>query len=461
MPEAHPSHELLERFMRGDLDTDTSGVIVRHLLTGCSGCRHITGSLWREIEQGLSAHSSQAPASESLPTSPYEEVFDRVLARASLEAGDLGQERASAPSLVVELSGHPQPRRLTMVRNSRRFQTWALCELLAEKSYDTRFEDAQAGVELAEVAVAVAQKLAPATYGERQTQDLLGRAWAYLGNALRVRSDLRQADEALRQAAVCFDKGSGDRLDRALLYRFQAHLLRARRQFESAHRLQDRATALYREFGETGLVANTLSDQALGRVYSGEAERAIPLLEEALEMLDDQSERRLTAAIRHNLALCLSEIGLSERALQQLRLLRPVYQELGDELTLVRVLWLEGKILHDLGFDERAEMALQEARDAFAEHGVAYDAALVSLDLAAVFAAQGRHSDLRHLAEQMVLIFESRDVHREAMAALSVFRQAARAEEATLALVHEISAYLRRARTTPGLRFVHPKSGTL
>lgn len=459
MPEAHPSRKLLEQFMLGELERDTAGEIVGHLLSDCPACKQITGSLWRDIENGLGAALLDDAETEMSQSSPYEGLFDRALAHASREMADLARERASAPALYLELSGHPQPRRLTLARNSRRFQTWALCELLIEKSYDTRFDDVQTGVELAELAVAAAQNLDAEIYGAQQSRDLLGRAWAYLGNALRVRSDLREADAALREAGECFDQGTGDRLDRALLYRFQAHLLRARRQFEPAHRLQDRALALYRECGETSLVANTLADQALGVVYAGEPERAIPLFEEALELVDAPGEPRTAAAIRHNLAHCLNEVGLSEQALHQLRQVRPVYRELGDGLSLVRVRWLEGKILHDLGHERQAEEALTEARDAFVDQDVAYDAALVSLDLAATFASQGRLSDMRRLAEQMVPIFESRDVHREALAALLVFRQAVRAEEATLALVHEISVYLRQARSDPGLRFVYPRAG--
>ena len=53
----------------------------------------------------------------------------------------------------------------------------------------------------------------------------------------------------------------------------------------------------------------------------------------------------------------------------------------------------------------------------------------------------------------MLPIFESRDVHRGALAALILFRQAAEAERVTLALVREISAYLEKARHNPKLKF--------
>jgi hypothetical protein len=53
----------------------------------------------------------------------------------------------------------------------------------------------------------------------------------------------------------------------------------------------------------------------------------------------------------------------------------------------------------------------------------------------------------------MLPIFRSLEVHREAMAALIVFQQAAEEERATLGLVEEIAAYLRRAARDPGLPF--------
>jgi hypothetical protein len=101
---------------------------------------------------------------------------------------------------------------------------------------------------------------------------------------------------------------------------------------------------------------------------------------------------------------------------------------------------------------EQAEEALREARDGFVERGIGFDGALASLDLATVYAKQGRTGELKHLAEEMVPVFESRDVHQEALAALLLFRQAAEAEEVTLGLLKRISDYLQRARRNPELR---------
>jgi tetratricopeptide (TPR) repeat protein len=375
------------------------------------------------------------------------------MSRALNEAREVGRNCAAAEQLYEELMKHPPKRRLTLVRNSRRFQIPELCQLLIDKGFDQRFTEVQLGVELTELAIAVGQQLNDETYGPAETSDLVGRAWAYHGNALRVASDLRLADQALQEAKRCFAEGVGGDLDKALVCRFSGLLLRARRDFEEAHSLQDHAIKLYLRHGETRLAARVMGDQALGVVYAGEPDRAIPCFERALELYVELGDEREVASARHNLAFCLTETGQHEKALAQVAEIRPLLEGTGDYLSLTRLRWLEGKILFALDRDWQAEKALVEAREAFIEAAIGYDAALVCLDLAAVYARRARTAEMRDLAEKMVPIFQSRDVHREAIAALIVFHEAALAETASLALVERISQYLRVAQHDPKLRF--------
>jgi hypothetical protein len=57
---------------------------------------------------------------------------------------------------------------------------------------------------------------------------------------------------------------------------------------------------------------------------------------------------------------------------------------------------------------------------------------------------------MRRLAEEMLPIFKSRDIHREALAALLVFQKAAEMERVTLGLIREVSSYLKETRATAG-----------
>jgi hypothetical protein len=92
-------------------------------------------------------------------------------------------------------------------------------------------------------------------------------------------------------------------------------------------------------------------------------------------------------------------------------------------------------------------------RGDLASEDIAYDTALVSLELAKLFAAEGRSAEVRALARHMVPIFQSQQIHREALAALAFFRQAAERDAVTVELAEEVRAYLDRARRNPALRF--------
>jgi len=73
-----------------------------------------------------------------------------------------------------------------------------------------------------------------------------------------------------------------------------------------------------------------------------------------------------------------------------------------------------------------------------------YDAALVSLDLAVLFALEHRTEDLKRLAAEVMQVFESRDVHREAVAALILFQNACEEERLTAELAGQIAAIVQR-----------------
>lgn len=158
-------------------------------------------------------------------------------------------------------------------------------------------------------------------------------------------------------------------------------------------------------------------------------------------------------AARHNLIWYLNESGQYLEARRALEETRNVYLRTAEPINLVRLRWLEGRIALGLGRLDEAEPALREARDAFVERGIGFDAALVSLDLAAVYARRGEPGEVKRFAAEMLPIFESRDLHTEAVAALAIFRQAAEAEEVTLDLLERMARYLQRARRNPELRF--------
>lgn len=459
MADTHPTRQTIERFLAGELSDEQRNTVLKHLLTDCPDCREITGDRWLQIIDGLHASRTEVAMGSAVAApadSPYGAAFKRAIDFAVAEARYQERSWTVAYQLLDELLVHPPQRRLTLVRNSRRFRNPELCQILIDKGFDQRFAEVQRGVELTELAVAVGEQLDEEICTPAERNGLLGRAWAYHGNAQRVASELRLADKALKQARRCFEKGDTNDLDRALWCRFMALLQRARREFVAARRLQDQAIRLYLQHNESRIASHVMSDQGLALLYGGEPLAARARLEQALALVMTSGSAREIANMRHNLAYSLAEVGEPGRALEIIAEVRPVLQESGDTLSLMRLRWLEGKILFGMDRDHQAEEALVEARDAFIEETIGYDTALICLDLALLYARQGRSREMRQLAESMVPIFQSRDVHREALAALILFREAAVAETATLTLIERVGRYLRLARHDPKLRFELP-----
>jgi hypothetical protein len=107
----------------------------------------------------------------------------------------------------------------------------------------------------------------------------------------------------------------------------------------------------------------------------------------------------------------------------------------------------------EAGLDRTGEAgeAFRQVRNAFAARGIAYDAALATLELSVIYLNEGRTADVRTLAREMAPVFRAQGVHREALAALQVFCEAAEREEATAELAHRVLDYLLRGRYEEGL----------
>jgi hypothetical protein len=137
---------------------------------------------------------------------------------------------------------------------------------------------------------------------------------------------------------------------------------------------------------------------------------------------------------------------------------RPLYAAFPDGYTQNRRHWVAGKIARGLGRNREAEARLQAAREGFIASGETFASALVSLELAALYARQNRTAELKQVAEEMLTIFSSGQIPREALAALSFLQQAALAERANLELVTRVATFVKRLQSDPNLSFVQPVS---
>jgi tetratricopeptide (TPR) repeat protein len=180
---------------------------------------------------------------------------------------------------------------------------------------------------------------------------------------------------------------------------------------------------------------------------------AIEALEQARPLVERQADLRNRCVLEFNLCKCLIDAGRHAEAAALLPKVKGLARQLGNGLDLLRCRWLQGLVAAGLGQLEEAAADLEAVAGELAALGIAFDAAQASLDLAVLSLRQGRPAEVKRLAGQIVAVFKAQRVHREALAAVIVFHEAAEQERATAELAKKLSDYLRRAQHAPGLRF--------
>jgi transcriptional regulator with XRE-family HTH domain/tetratricopeptide (TPR) repeat protein len=359
------------------------------------------------------------------------------------------EEQCQAPFLWERLRRYKAGERRAVVQTTPEFHSAGLCVLVCEESVKAAADDAGQALELAELALLIANFLA----GEEKVRvRLQGWSWAFVGNARRVGSDLHGADEAFARSRELWRAGEPADpgfLDETRLLDLEASLRRDQGRLAESLNLLDRALAV----GPKEAANRLLVKRAKTLEEMSDYEGAVAALRQATPLIPEESDPRLFLCLRFDLLVNLCHLGRHAEAVSGLPEVRSLTVRLGNQLDLVRLRWLEGRIAAGLGQAEAAASALRQVRGEFVTCGIAYDAALVTLELAALLAGQGRAGEVKDLARQTAFIFQAQGVHREALTALTLFRQAAEEEAVTAELALELLDFLERARHDPGLRF--------
>lgn len=282
---------------------------------------------------------------------------------------------------------------------------------------------------------------------------VLGFCEPFVANALRVCGKLAAAGESFARAGEQWNRGEGGDpaglLDGARRLDLEASLLRLTGRFAEAQDLLDRALAA----SPLEAVARLLIKKATTHTRAGDYEFALEVLRQAESRIDVEREPRLPWVLHFNRGVAFCHLDRYEDAERLLPLVEALAADLRTALDGVRTLWLKGRTLAGLGRREEAIAALMQVRRYFLDEKMAFDFALVSVELATLFLEQGRTRLAKEIAEEMLWIFKGERVHQEALAALALFCQAVEAEEAQADWTRRLVKYLYRAQYNPHLQF--------
>lgn len=410
------------------------------------------------LEKSLSLGDNGIPKSLTLDlTQAAGEAVLAGVAPALLEIPALGgMEPEEAPLSPAEARRHaaelwqtvvdlPHKRRKTVLAVAKEYHTWAMSELLCEKSAEWAAGRAGDARELAELALAVAGKV-PVPGPEGCRIRLQGYCWGFVGNARRVCGDLPAADEAFLLSSGLWDKGEPSALwplDGARLLDLESSLRRHQERYSEALALLDEALAAYPKRDPHR--GRLLLKKAFTLEQQGICAKALEVLEEAAaELTGNSIAPRLLFALQFNRAVLLYHLGHYAEAEALLPEIWSRTEALDNELDAVRTLWLEGRLAAALGRSAEAVEALGKVREEFALRQIALDTALATLELAELYLEEGRNSEVRGLAQEMLWIFKSQQVKQKTLSSLKLFCDAAEREAATVEMVRRLAAELRR-----------------
>lgn len=403
--------------------------LVRHLLADCAPCRGNLREAASKAPEGYNYSASFAGAEQSL--------------NAFLATG-----RASEPSedqLAAELELLPVEEQAARVVADGRFASPSLVKHLIDASHAVRYQDAARMLHLANLARLAAEACSVAAVGSALRQsDLRAQAWRQYANALRVLGRLREAEEAFATARFHMAAGTRDPLLRARLCTQTVSLRLAQRRFEEAIALAEEAEEIYAELGDEHARASTLVQKAIACLYAGEAEESIQILNQAIPRIEAERDPNLLLSACHNLVRSYIELGRPEQALSLYGETRDLYRRSEDPLFRLRLAWQEGLLLRDLGHLQAAEATLLQARQGFVERELFYEAALISLDLAAVYVKLQAETRFRQTVVETVPIFRALGVERELLGSLLQLEQLSHQNRQTLALLQVLNSRIEQ-----------------
>lgn len=434
----HPTPAELESFLQGSLGADRVRSIVLHLVRGCASCRAVAAPLLRVmLGPSVSALSSREEA-----------AYDRAIDRA-FETVDEKKDQAAVTTVAL-LAGRGEP---SSPGGNAGLDDLSLYEDFLARSWALRYQNPEKMVELACFAVSVAARLSTRLYGPQRVKDLQCRAWTELANAHRVADELDQAESALGRAAELYLDGSGDELLGVRLYDVYASLCADRRRFALALEAIDTVHDVYSKRGDAHGTGRALVSKGIYTGYAGHPKEAIRLLEQGLARIDDRREPGLVWIAVHNQLCFLVDLERYEEARKVLVRSRSRCEPALGRVSRIKLRWLEGRIHAGLARLEEAERDFRAVRQDFEQAGLGYNAALASLDLAAVCLRRGDSAEAKRTAAAAIEVFHALRIQREALTAVLLLESALERGIATVALLQKVADFLRRAESDEGARF--------
>jgi tetratricopeptide (TPR) repeat protein len=324
------------------------------------------------------------------------------------EQGDHGDP---VDRLLRELISTSSDQRVSVLGDPR-FRDPKLLERLLQLSQEEQFRHPVQAEELALLAARLSGFL-----GEEMQKSpaALPRALCLGANARRLANDVLAADALLAHACPFLETLA----EKAFYSRVAALIRWQEGRLEESQALLQHAARLYLARGSRGEAGACKS--FLGMLLYEEGGLGDPLSALQSGWIEMPHDATPLLALRTGLTLanCLADRLQVERAQWLLKEVWPLYSQLSDDQELLHAFWLEGRVLAKFGRRDEALSMLESVRLRFLTGATPAEAALVSMDLVPLLAAEGRPEHIQQLATDLLTALGPMDLAEKLISSLA------------------------------------------
>ncbi len=425
--EFHVTKEMAERLVTGTLSKRTRKQVIRHLLGGCGKCMDMIRSV-----------------ASPRPDEDYSGPLRRVGLGFVVAKGQVDEEIIHAKRLWPDLEKQTPELRLFMVKHLPEFRTWGIYSVVLAKVKTISRNDPLQAVDLAHLAVNIAETLDVQFYGEERRADFIGAGYTALGNTKRLASDFDGATAALDEAERWLEEGTGDLFERANLISIRSSLVSDLGNIEDATEMLFPAIRLARRMGDQHFEGKLILKQS-SNIGFVDPVSALELANKGLRLLEGgEPDAHLELTGRYLTAYWTNELGDSQGARAKLEPCRRQIKRFGDVFWTGRLINLEGRIARAEGRLSQSEFFFRQLVDLYAEADFEFDLALASLDLSAVLTIQGKVEESTRILQDLYPILQNWNLNVDILRSWLILQEGLKLRTMQEEAFRELEMLLRR-----------------
>lgn len=361
-------------------------------------------------------------------------------------AGRLERERDESSDVVARYLRDTPTDEWSRLAEMPDLRNNAALEQMSEEVRRRLHRKPREALAIANLSASIAETLAPSQYPSIVLAQMRGTAWKDRASTLRYLARYDEALEAADRGEEALAPFATLEHDRAVIRLVKGMVLAQQERFEEARAIMAKCRQVFRDYGDRARYVDAGVAEAGVMYETNLIDDCRQLLLELLPHATAEGDVVTQAKIHSNVGYC--EMRRDAFASANIHFSEAVaaFTDLGYTSEVARTERGAGLILVARGQLTSGLARLREARRAFIAAGMAEDAGLCGLNIAAVLIERGDRGAAREIAQNVIDEFTAAGMNQRAITAIVTLRDAIDVDDATAETVNTAHAVVERLR---------------